>query len=228
MKKVKELVAMFILASVSIFLLAGCGEKKDALSQQMVEDIESIGDVTLDDEELITELESTYNDMTDEQKNQVDNYVDLKNARKELDEIKEKELADKVNSDPYKSAIYVVKTIKETLYNPNSFDLIKVMSYGHEDEDWTSLKIRVDYSGENLLGGSVTNSIITQFDDGKYFYSWEKNAEDYDDQKRYENENMTFESENITPEILDTDFIMQCVNGDVEVETNESGTTEVN
>ena len=70
-----------------LVLLTGCS--KDPLSQRMIDDIKSIGDVTLDDEDLIIDLENTYAEMTDKQKNQVNNYIDLKDARKELDTLKE-------------------------------------------------------------------------------------------------------------------------------------------
>lgn len=73
-------------AVILSFALTGCG--KDAAAQKVQDDINSIGEVTLDDESLIEETYETYNTLTDKQKNQVDNYADLLAARDKIDELK--------------------------------------------------------------------------------------------------------------------------------------------
>ena len=59
----------------------------DLLVEQCRAEIESIGEVTFEDEELIKDLELTYAGMTEKQKNKLVNYVDLKNARRELNRL---------------------------------------------------------------------------------------------------------------------------------------------
>lgn len=73
-------------AVILSFVLTGCG--KDAAAQKVQDDINSIGEVTLDDESLIEETYETYNTLTDKQKNQVDNYADLLAAKDKIDELK--------------------------------------------------------------------------------------------------------------------------------------------
>ncbi len=76
---------------VSIFIIKPTGKDSnssgatDEVAQKMVDDINAIGDVTLDDEELITKLVERYNSLTDEQKKQVNNYATLLNASDKLD-----------------------------------------------------------------------------------------------------------------------------------------------
>ena len=75
----KKMLILFISAMV----LTGCS--KDPLSKQVSEEISQLGEnVTLDDEGKVMELEQTYENMTDKQKNQVKNYTDLREARKSI------------------------------------------------------------------------------------------------------------------------------------------------
>ena len=46
-----------------------------------MDDIDSIGEVSLDDEELINGIMENYKTLTDNQKEQVNNYIDLLNAQ---------------------------------------------------------------------------------------------------------------------------------------------------
>lgn len=78
--------ALWGTAVILSFALTGCG--KDAAAQKVQDDINSIGEVTLDDESLIEETYETYNTLTDKQKNQVDNYADLLAAKDKIDELK--------------------------------------------------------------------------------------------------------------------------------------------
>ncbi|SNU04600.1 hypothetical protein SAMN06297422_101142 [Lachnospiraceae bacterium] len=59
----------------------------DPVAQKMIEDIDSIGDVSLDDEELIMKLTERYSSLTDEQKGQVTNYATLLTASDELEKL---------------------------------------------------------------------------------------------------------------------------------------------
>lgn len=162
----KMLLACLVIFSTTI--LAGCST--DPLAKDTMEKIDSIGEVTLDDEELITELEQTYSEMTDEQKNQVKNYVDLKNARDELDDLiaeKEQEeqeaLLNIILNPPYSEAINICSVLKESLYSPDSLQLNNV-EFVEAYEGYNLYNI--DYSGENKLGGTVRTNLIATFRDG--------------------------------------------------------------
>ena len=86
-KRIKQSVAMsLILSSV---LLSGCTAKIDEVSQKMMDDINAIGTVEISDEDAIEKAEKLYGTLTDKQKEQVNNYADLLNARDELDKLLE-------------------------------------------------------------------------------------------------------------------------------------------
>lgn len=216
-KNIKKFIVCMIACGMS--LCVGC--ESDPLSKQTVEQIDSIGEVDLDDEPLIVELENTYSEMTDKQKNQVKNYVDLKNARKELDILKEEEseriaeserqaeaerqerLNEIANTPPYSPAIILCQTIKDSLQNPSSFQLysIECSDQTHILDGWYFYK--VNYSGENRLGGTVREEIIASYgSDGFSQVYGEKNS-GFDNKKElYFNDNSTHTEE------LDKDFIL--------------------
>lgn len=80
------------------WLLVGCG-KVDPVSEKMMNDINSIGEVTIEDEELINNLLDIYATLTEKQKEQVDNYVVLLEAENSLDELKKQEIQSEVVSE---------------------------------------------------------------------------------------------------------------------------------
>lgn len=160
-----------------ILMLSGCGT--DPLSKQTMEEIDKIGKVELNDEESILDLEKTYSEMTDKQKNQVKNYVDLKNARRKLDELKKEEEAKKVqeekeriekeqkereelaSSEPYSLAIEVAKILKQGMYNPESL-LIEGVIFCDKN-GWQY--VGIDFLGDNKMGGTIKSSFIAEFHD---------------------------------------------------------------
>ena len=83
-----------VLALILVFSLCGCGSEEsasssetsiDPVSQKMIDDINSIGEVTLEDEDLINKLTERYASLTDAQKSQVTNYATLLTASDELE-----------------------------------------------------------------------------------------------------------------------------------------------
>lgn len=77
---------ILILLVVCMLFMSGCS--KDEVAQKIQDDISSIGEVTLDDESLIEKVYEEYNTLTDKQKNQVENYADLLEARDEIEILK--------------------------------------------------------------------------------------------------------------------------------------------
>lgn len=194
----RKVISSCLLVAI-IFVFAGCS--KDPLAEDMIEKIDSIGEVTLEDEELIAELEQTYSEMTDKQKNQVSNYVDLKDARDELDQLIEEEqqeaqeaLLEVITNPPYSNAITICSAIKQSLYNPDSLQIYEVEEY----LDY----YKVDYSGENRLGGTARTSLIAVFTtDGEIMHVYEEKTSDY-----LEYKNRYFGEDDNT-EILDLSYI---------------------
>ena len=69
-----------------LLLLFGCGA--DEVSQKVMDDISSIGEVELDNEELINWIGDRYETLTDRQKSKVKNYKSLLDAKSELRNLK--------------------------------------------------------------------------------------------------------------------------------------------
>ena len=62
----KKTIALLLVTMLSV---TGCGV--DPLSQDTMDKISSIGEVELSDQSLIEDLEKTYSEMTEKQKNQM-------------------------------------------------------------------------------------------------------------------------------------------------------------
>ena len=84
----------FILLLVLVMLvsLVGCGKSKDVVAVEEL--ISSIGSITIDSEETITSAQESYDLLNDKQKEQVENYSVLEEARISLQKIKD-EIAEK-------------------------------------------------------------------------------------------------------------------------------------
>ena len=80
----------YFLLCVSLLILVGCGTDKAV--RDVRDQIDSIGTVTLESEELIESAEASYNLLTEEQKGKVENADTLKKARIDLDNLKEEKL----------------------------------------------------------------------------------------------------------------------------------------
>lgn len=76
-------ILIFVLISIMTVSLAGCGKSKAAIAAE--EAISAIGTVTLDSETLITEAEKLYGILTEDEKETVENRIELVNAREQYD-----------------------------------------------------------------------------------------------------------------------------------------------
>ena len=81
----KNIVILF----VAFLLLTGCDLFKPESVKKVENLIVSIGEVTLESENLIVTAETGYSELTDKEKEQVENYENLKNARETYDELVE-------------------------------------------------------------------------------------------------------------------------------------------
>lgn len=165
----------------------GCADKQKKeeqtkisdVSQKIIDDISSIGDVELSDKELIEKIEKNYLNCTEEQKNQINNYATLLEARDTLDilikeendrilaETKEKERLEaekqKVYTDDVKFCASGLIAIRETLKDPesmiiNDFCLLSSDKYRY---------LCADISGKNGFGG-VARSCYAATHDSQY------------------------------------------------------------
>jgi hypothetical protein len=175
MKKISIVVFLILL------LCVGCGsntEQPDAVSQKMINDINAIGEVTLDDEDTISKLLNTYSTLTDKQKENVNNYAVLLEAQDSLEKLKkekhdseQKELDEKLNERHMKHAIQAAKTLKKNLYNPDSFNLLDVYYSDTKGTDY--FLISITYSGENKLGGTASNTVFVDVENDKQVFFYE-------------------------------------------------------
>ena len=73
-------------------------EDIDPVAQNLIDLIKTIGTVELDDEALISKINTRYSQMTEKQKNQVYNYIDVINAEDELELLKSNGLESMINN----------------------------------------------------------------------------------------------------------------------------------
>lgn len=162
---------LFTLLAVTLLAIniVACGQEViDPLSQDTMDKITALGDITLDDEAAIINLETTYSEMTDHQKEQVTNYVDLKNARQTIEALKEAEQAkldEQASKPPYGFAIQLCKKIKESCYNSDSFE-VKNIVYVVDDKTDGVYWYRITFVAQNKMGGNTSEDVIAVYADG--------------------------------------------------------------
>ena len=159
---------IFIISVLTtIVILTSCGKQADnevshqmdLVSQKVMDDINSIGDVSLEDEELINNILETYKTLTDNQKEQVKNYIDLLNAQdtitnlkkeKEMAEIAEKEKYLSIEREYYQVIKQAIANLKAECKFPNTLEIKEIIYY-----NFTSGSIYISYSAENNLGNAI-------------------------------------------------------------------------
>lgn len=153
---------MLILFISSTILLSGC--QKDPLSEQVSQEISQLENVTLDDEDTVTELENTYENMTDKQKNQVKNYTALREARKKIDKLKYvQENTSEILEDPaYSEAVEACEKVEETIPAATNIRIQDITIYEDSDEYSHYVRINMLYDTENKHDVAL-NTISTFF-----------------------------------------------------------------
>lgn len=154
-KHIKQCVAMSLI--LSLVLLSGCASKIDEVSQKMMDDINAIGTVEISDEEAIEKAEKLYGTLTDKQKEQVNNYADLLNARDELDKLLE-EAEEKKYTPQVKYCARAVITLKRALKNPDSLYVhslaLESDTIYNSEHCVMNPSVYIDISAQNGLGGN--------------------------------------------------------------------------
>lgn len=176
-----------VMVLILCVLLSGCGGNRigtnitskniNPVSQKVIDDIAALGDITVDDEEAIERIEELYVTLTDEQKNQVSNYIDLLNAKDTIRELRaNQEVAEKQKFSKslevqrlyypeLQNAINVFgKNLKKRL-TLEVFDIVVVVytndiTTGTYVTDMSAVSSGIDmgiyYSAENGFGTQVT------------------------------------------------------------------------
>ena len=100
-----------MMKKISIFicivsiLLVGCSAKDKAV-EKVIEEIDSIGTVRLSDKDTIEQALNHYSQLTDRQKEAVENYVELMEAQDKLKELEEKAKAADTLQDVNEDSIF--------------------------------------------------------------------------------------------------------------------------
>ena len=134
----KKRIISLVLIATMLLSLSACG-KVDEVSQKVMNDIDSIGEVSLEDAKLIEKTMQTYSSLTDEQKKQVKNYVTLLEAQEEIEKlqaekgVKMKELVKISVADMYASAVIceeIISYVKKIW--DSKIDYVKLVYYDEE------------------------------------------------------------------------------------------------
>ena len=164
----------------------GCG--KDPLAQDMINKIDALGEITIEDQTQIESLEETYSQMTEKQKNQVTNYIDLKNAREKLDGLKE-EAAEKEQEEkevyfekmrPYYSNVdNMIKRLKKDLKNPSSLQIKDIIYIASKKSDGLQ-SCDIAFTAQNNLGADIDDVATWTVGTSSVFFQSEESWVDYD------------------------------------------------
>ena len=152
----KKIIVITIMCTL---FLTACG--KDSVAQKVQDDIESIGEVTLEDEYLIEKTYETYNTLTDKQKNQVNNYADLLDARDKIDELKAEAILSNAIAEQAKEECLS----KQRIYYSKIKDRIKNVDFSIDKIVYKCVKSNSEsiddhvyiYSNNKWLGGKYND-----------------------------------------------------------------------
>ena len=177
--------------TVCFVALSGCGSSEsssrsiDKTAQKVIDDINGLGEIGLEDAELIEKIEKSYNVLTKEQKDQIDNYSDLLDARNNLDllieeenqkrkeeiKAKEEEEKKKLYTDEVKFCVKAILTVKGMLKNPNSMKLCE-FAYNNGSDKYSG-KYKYNYIylevSEQTSKWRNTKSIYLVTDDPDFY-----------------------------------------------------------
>lgn len=154
--------------------LVGCG-KVDDTSQKVIDDINSIGEVTEEDEVIIEKIEKIYITLTDKQKEQVDNYSTLLEARDEIDKLneekknaenEEKEAILCIQREYYVAIDEAVSYLKSKCKNPASLEIKEIIVDAKPTDSFHPVTIYFDYSAQNGFGNDIKGTFMYWYGQG--------------------------------------------------------------
>jgi len=170
MRKLRKHLVIFVVTGLLMVVLFGCSKKPDEATQKVIDDINALGEVSLDDESKVEKLTTVYSTLTDEQKNNVNNYAKLLDAQEKIEELKgeaaeakAKEEEEFKNAEHTKLAIQLCKRIQDCLKNPSSFK-IQSCSCHIDGEKYYYL---VKFTSQNGFGNDISNAVCQYFKDSK-------------------------------------------------------------
>ena len=102
--RIKKLKLVMLCGLFCIIVFTGCEKavSVDPLSQRVIDKIDALGEIGLDDAESIDSIKEEYNSLTDNQKDQVTNYIIVVEAEETIEKMKE----DVASKEPESYIIY--------------------------------------------------------------------------------------------------------------------------
>lgn len=201
----KKLRMLIIMLTTAVFISA-CG-KTDPVAQRVMDEIASIGEVDMQDEEVIDEVMKTYETLTDKQKEQVSNYVDLLEAKDTIEELKnsEKEKYLNIEREFYpniEKAIHELELscifpesleIKEVIYKQGAVSFVYI-SYEAKNQIGSMSSGHYSYNIDTDYGLSTDNySKVRQMATGEYLLDFPyKIADNFQSDSEEINEDSSF------------------------------------
>lgn len=188
-----------ILLVIAIFVTVSCGKSKknepdaetpksdssasvdevDPVSKKVIDKINSIGEVSIESEQLIDEIYELYGTLTDDQKKQVVNYADLIDAKDKINKLKEEEKNNVgenilISRNYYETINEAIKSVTSNLKSKSSFKMYKMAvnssilwkssSNNNDDSYYT---VCFTFSAENSFGAQVDDTVLVVFRNGK-------------------------------------------------------------
>ena len=160
---------MILICTLCLF---SCGQV-DEVSQLVMNEIDSIGDVSLEDETQINKINELYKSLTDKQKNQVENYIKLIEAQNTLEELKneqelariaeieaqlvEKERYLNIQREYYPDIESAITMLRNECIFPETLNIKEIIFYGSMSSLGYYYKtIYISYSAENRSGNTLS------------------------------------------------------------------------
>lgn len=209
MTRMKRFKKMIILV-MSLLLFSGCG-KVDEVSQKVMNDINELGEITIEDAEQIEKILNIYSTLTDSQKDQVNNYATLLEAQETVEM-----LIEEANKPTEQDMIVVnaIKMLQKTLIKPDSLELRAVQmsiltyqaDYKTELADEKKIySVKVSYSAMNKAGGYSTDNSIIDYKNGEFDEDIATESQDDGWRQVYSISNASFSEDNKQSILIDYD-----------------------
>lgn len=128
-------------------------------ARKVIKQIDDIGIVNYNSDSILNDIEIAYNELSDDEKQEVSNYQNYENAKKEY----RKKVIEYLKQEAKNEALSLVRNeIKEKLKSPNSYH-----EYNNkvdtpiilDDTDECSVIVKIKYGATNSFGAEITNNV---------------------------------------------------------------------